>query len=124
MDILLGLSTLAATSLLLSFAYGAHRRAIPAKWTALPGLSMLTCVMLTLAGPVGFGFLIKGALQPLQELSSLSVSAVILTALLVALAVVASPLLIRPALRKSSEFNQPVADNNNVAPAVVSGVAA
>lgn len=116
MDILLGLSTLAATSLLLSFAYGAHRRQTPAKWTRLPGLSMLVCVALTLMGPVGIGFLAKAAFMPSQELASLGFVSLVLTAALVAIAVVASPILIRPALRASSGVIHPVAANRNLDP--------
>lgn len=124
MDILLGLGTLAVTALLLSFAYGAHRKAVPAKWTRLPGLSMMICVALTLMGPVGLGFLIKAALAPMAELASLSIFSVVITGVLVALAVMASPLLIRPALHKSGAYDDLSADNCNVAPTQETIVAA
>lgn len=124
MDILLGLGTLAATGLLLSFAYGAHRRPTSAKWTRIPGLSMLTCVTLTLMGPVGLGFLIKAAITPGQELASLSAVSMTVTAALVAVAVLASPILIQPARRKAVAVGRPVADNRNVAPVQDAAIAA
>lgn len=124
MDILLGLGTLAVTCLLLSFAYGAHRRHTPARWTRLPGLSMLTCVALTLLGPVGIGFLAKAAIAPGQELASLGLVSVGVTAALVAIAVIASPILIRPALHASADKDHLVADNRNVAPAQIVEIAA
>jgi hypothetical protein len=123
MDILLGVSTLAATTLLLSFAYGAHRRPVPSSWTRTPGLSMLTCVALTLMGPVGLGFLVKAALNPMLELQTLSISVLVVAGALVAIAFVASPVLIRPAL-KAKRPAAPTAHNDNAAPSVVEAAVA
>ena len=124
MDVLLGLSTAAATSLLLAFAYGAHRRPIPAKWTTMPGLSMLVCVALTLMAPVSLGFFVKAAISPMQEFATLGFFSLAVTASLVAVAVVASPILIRPALRKTQAAGQPSADNRNTAPSQDAVIAA
>ncbi len=124
MDILLGLGTLAATCLLMSFAYGAHRRQNPAAWTRIPGLSMLICVALTLMGPVALGFFVKAAMSPMQEFATLTFVSVVMTAALVAVAVVASPLLIRPARRHVSAPAQPAADNRNTSPSKDTVIAA
>lgn len=94
MDILLGLGVLSASTLLFAAGFAAHRRPVPARWTRLPGLSMLFCVTLTMMAPVGLGFLVKAALTP-QTFTAGTVMWFLPVAALAAAALVFTPVLIR-----------------------------
>ncbi len=115
MDILLGVGTLSATVLLFSWAFGAHRRPDRAAWVSWPGASMLVCVALTLLAPVGLGFIIRGALHPLTDLTRITVLEAVCVAGLLFLAVTVSPFLIRPGLRRGTVVRD-TADTGNFAP--------
>ncbi len=119
MDIFVGVGILAATVLLLSSAYGAHCGPVRAAWVSWPGASMMTCVALTLLGPVGLGFVIRGGLHPIADLSTANPVAIAVAIGLAGAAFVASPILIRPARRVRLGQGMPVADNGNRAPTEV-----
>ena len=97
MNILLGVGVLAATALLFAFAYGAHLRPVPARWTRWPGTSMLVCVVLTTAGPTGLGLLIKGLINPIADLAQMALIEIVVVATISALAVMMVPVLMLPA---------------------------
>ncbi len=116
MDFLLGVGGLAATALLFAWTYAAHRA--HARWVTWPAASMLACVAVTLAGPVGLGFLIKAALTPLQQWQTLHFWALVVTAGLAVMAVIFAPLLVRQGRRRPTNGAQDyVADNDNNPPA-------
>ncbi|SFD99367.1 hypothetical protein SAMN04488523_104164 [Sulfitobacter brevis] len=123
MNIVLGIGTLAVTALLFAYAYGAHRRPVPSRWTRVPALSMLTCVAFTLMGPVGLGFLVTAALSPARELATTSVIGLVIAAALALMAVISCPLLVRPARKTSARAGEVAADNANAAPSIAAAVA-
>tara|TARA_R110002049_G_scaffold23781_4_gene84535 strand:+ start:37797 stop:38150 length:354 start_codon:yes stop_codon:yes gene_type:complete len=95
MDILLGVGTLAVTALIFAWGFAAHRRSKPAGWTRMPGGSMLFCVAMTLALPIGIGFLIKAVAAPSAQLAGLGLAPVAVVAALVALAILGVPMMLR-----------------------------
>ena len=99
MDLVVGIAVLAATTLVFCYGFGAHRRTVPARWTRWPGASMLFCVALTMAAPVGIGLLVKAVLDPGYEWATLSWPGLLVALALVALAVIAVPALVRPGRR-------------------------
>lgn len=117
MNILLGVGVLAATVMLFCWTYGAHRRPQRAAWADWPGCSMLACVGFTILGPIGVGFVIKGLLNPLADLAQVDLVSALACLAIVAVSALASPVLIRPALR--GKHAPARADNLNAAPAVV-----
>ncbi|WP_067296909.1 hypothetical protein [Sulfitobacter sp. EhC04] len=112
MDIILGLSAASVTVLMFCWAYSAHRRAIPARWTLLPGLSMLTCVVLTMLGPLSLGLFVRAALAPGRVIETFNLEAAVVALVLMALAVFIGPALFRRAQRSAP----PTAQNLNAVP--------
>ncbi len=113
MDIVLGLSAASVTVLMFCWAYSAHRRAEPARWTRLPGLSMLICVVLTMLGPLSLGLFVRAALAPGRAVDSFSLEAALVALALMALAVLIGPVMLRSARRPAAPRGQ----NLNRAPA-------
>ena len=114
MDISLGVGVLAATVLLFSWAFGAHRRPNRAAWVDWPGASMLVCVAFTLMGPVGLGLIARGLMHPVADLSRVTLVEPGIALGLAALAVVLTPALLRPGLRPAGAGRRAV--NINAAP--------
>ncbi|MEW9921009.1 hypothetical protein AB2B41_15460 [Marimonas sp. MJW-29] len=116
MDTTLGVGILAATVLLFSWAFGAHRRPDRAAWVDWPGASMLICVAFTMMGPVGLGFLVRGLMYPVADIARANVVLAGVSAGLAVVAFIAAPMLIRPALRGRDP--RPTHANVNATPPV------
>ncbi|QFT59014.1 hypothetical protein FIU94_09260 [Sulfitobacter sp. THAF37] len=99
MDIVLGLSVASVTVLLFCWAYGAHRRAVPARWTAWPGASMLTCVALTMLAPLSLGLFVRAAFAPGRVIGTFDWAPALVCIALMALAAIIGPVLFRSARR-------------------------
>ncbi|WP_156874931.1 hypothetical protein [Sulfitobacter alexandrii] len=111
MDIILGLCAASVTVLMFCWAFGAHRRAVPAGWTLWPGASMLTCVALTMLAPLSLGLFVRAAMAPARVVETFNWEAALVAVALMALAAILGPVLIRPA-------------RSGARPTVVSAVAA
>ncbi|NNE52521.1 MAG: hypothetical protein HKN30_08975 [Sulfitobacter sp.] len=114
MDLFLGTGILAASYLLFCWAWAAHRGIPRAAWADWPGASMLICVGLTMMAPIGLGFLIKGALSPLSNLTEIGIAPLAITAVLVLMAVFGGNWFRR--LAGHGPVSAPDAVNRNAAP--------
>ena len=91
----LGVGLLAAAALLFAWAYAAHRRPVPARWTGREFLSSGICIVITAVLPVGCGYLAVAVLDPAGTVRSLEPISLGLMALSVAAAWALIPRLLR-----------------------------
>lgn len=101
MNLILGVGSLSVTTLVFAWAYGAHLRPVPARWTQTP-LSMLLCVGLVELAAFGIGFVVLTALNPGETLASLSVVDAVVTAALATAAILFTKRLMAPAYQRPS----------------------
>ena len=60
----LGVSLLSAAAILFAWAYAAHRRPVPARWTGREFLSSGICIVITALLPIGGGSVAVAVLDP------------------------------------------------------------
>ena len=98
MDICLGIGGLAATAIVFAAVFGAFRRPVPAAWTRRPGREASAWAIVLLVGAASLGSLVHAAAAPAQAETVVTALGLGVTGSLVALALVAVPVLLRPAL--------------------------
>ena len=98
MDICLGIGGLAATAIVFAAVFGAFRRPTPAAWTRRPGREASAWAMVLLVGALSLGCLLHAAAAPAGAETAVTALGLGVTGSLVALALVAVPVLLRPAL--------------------------
>jgi hypothetical protein len=72
MHLLLSVVILSAGAIILAWAYGAHRRPVPAAWTRYDFLSSLVCLLVTCLLPLGIGFGVSALIDPATTLAGLN----------------------------------------------------
>lgn len=90
MNLVLGVGTLSLTALLFGWAFGAHRRPVPARWTQTPA-SMLMCVALVELFALGVGFLLMSGLSPIETVTTVEPVSAIAAAVLLGASVFLTP---------------------------------
>jgi len=101
MNLSLGVGTLAVTTLVFAWAYGAHRRTQPAAWTKTI-LSMLLCVALVESSAIGIGIVILAAFEPATLFSTSNLAELPIAGALVLLTAFATPRLMAPGRTRPS----------------------
>ena len=71
MDLTMGVGLSCATVIAIAWAYGAHRRPDPARWTTRGALSSLFTVAATILFATSLGFLISGLIDPVASFAEL-----------------------------------------------------
>jgi hypothetical protein len=78
MYLALGVGLLSAAVLLFVWAYAAHRRRVPARWTGREFLSSGICIVITGLLPIGGGYLAVAVMHPLGTIRSLGAASFVL----------------------------------------------